>query len=125
MTHEDIFEKVKDCLVAALDVEPEEVIRTASLTEDLEAESIDFVDIIYRLEQTFKVKIPQGELFPQELFSNKDFVDGGAFTEAGMKALKEQYPFLDTGDDAVLKVTELPRLYTVDMLVKFVASKAA
>ena len=123
MDHEDIFAKVRDCLVAALDVEPEEVRLDASLTDDLEAESIDFVDIIYRLEQTFRVKIPQGELFPQELFSNKEYVDVGVFTSAGLAALQSQYPFLETGNRSSLRVTELPQLYTVDMLVKFVASK--
>lgn len=123
MDHEDIFAKVRDCLVAALDVEPEEVSLEASLTDDLEAESIDFVDIIYRLEQTFKIKIPQGELFPQELFSNKDYVDGGVFTDAGRKALESKYPFLETGSTDSLKVTDLPQLYTVDMLVKFLTSK--
>ena len=123
MEHAEIFEQVRECLVAALDVEPDEVSLSASLTEDLEAESIDFVDIIYRLEQTFKVKIPQGELFPQDLFSNKEFVDAGAFTEAGMTALREKYPFLELGDRAGLRVTDLPQLYTVEMLVKYVARK--
>jgi len=81
------------------------------------------VDIIYRLEQTFQVKIPQGDLFPQELFSNKDFVDGGSFTAAGLKALEEQYPFLEVQGADGLKVTDLPQFYTVDMLVKYIDRK--
>lgn len=120
MEHQEIFDKVRECLVAALDVEPDEVQAKASLTEDLEAESIDFVDIIYRLEQTFQVKIPQGDLFPQDLFQKKEFVDSGAFTAAGLSVLREKYPFLDLGGKDDLRVTELPRLYTVDMLVKYI-----
>jgi acyl carrier protein len=120
MEHQEIFDKVRECLVAALDVEPDEVQPKASLTEDLEAESIDFVDIIYRLEQTFQVKIPQGDLFPQDLFQNKEFVDSGAFTTAGLQVLRDKYPFLDLGGKDDLRVTELPRLYTVDMLVKYI-----
>lgn len=123
MDQTEIFDKVKDCLVQALDVEPDDVSPTASLTEDLEAESIDFVDIIYRLEQTFQVKIPQGDLFPQELFSKREFVDGGSFTPAGLTALRDQYPFLEVGEVSALKVTDLPRFYTVDMLVKYIDRK--
>lgn len=125
MEQQEIFDKVKGCLVEALDVEPTEVTRSARLTEDLEAESIDFVDIIYRLEQTFHLKIPQGELFPQDLFSNKQFVQGGSFTPEGLAALRQRFPFLDTGGCSTLKVTELPRLYTVDMLVKYIAGKVS
>ena len=120
MEHQEIFDKVRECLVAALDVEPDEVQPKASLTEDLEAESRDFVDIIYRLEQSFQVKIPQGDLFPQDLFQKKEFVDSGAFTTAGLQVLREKYPFLDLGGKEDLRVTELPRLYTVDMLVKYI-----
>lgn len=125
MEQQEIFEKVRACLVEALDVEPDEVQLKAKLTEDLEAESIDFVDIIYRLEQTFSVKIPQGDLFPQDLLSKKEFVDSGAFTSEGLGMLREQYPFLDLGSAEALKVSELPNLYTVDMLVKYVDRKVS
>lgn len=123
MDHEQIFEKVRECLVAALDVEPDEVQPNASLTEDLEAESIDFVDIIYRLEQSFSVKIPQGDLFPQELFSNQDYVQAGVFTDAGLDVLRQKYPFLDVAASGQLKVAELPKFYTVEMLVKYIKGK--
>lgn len=125
MQQQEIFEKVRDCLVEVLDVEPDEVDRSSKLTDDLEAESIDFVDIIYRLEQTFKVKIPQGELFPQDLVSKPEFVEAGNLTSAGLSQLRENYPFLDLGDRTEMKVTDLPNLYTVEMLVRYVSSKVS
>lgn len=125
MEQQDIFDKVRDCLVEVLDVEPDDVEGGSRLTEDLDAESIDFVDIIYRLEQTFKVKIPQGELFPQDLVSNKEYVEAGTLTDKGMSVLRERYPFLELGDESSVKVSDLPRFYTVEMLVKYLSAKVS
>jgi len=123
---EEVFEKVKNCLVEALDVDEEDVTLEASLTEDLEAESIDFVDIVFRLEKAFDLKIPQGELFPQDVFSNKEFVKDGKLTDAGVKVIHDQYPYLDLPDDAVdMPVSDMAGLYNVDMLVRYVTHKIA
>jgi acyl carrier protein len=125
-TSEEIFEKVKDCLVNALDVDEEDVVLEASLTEDLEAESIDFVDIVFRLEKAFDIKVPQGELFPQELFSNKEYVREGKLTSAGVTALGRDYPYLVLpGNAENMPVSDLAAYYNVDMLVRYVAFKFA
>ena len=125
-TSEEILAKVKDCLVNALDVDEEDVVPKASLTEDLEAESIDFVDIVFRLEKAFDIKIPQGELFPQELLSNKEYVQEGKLTASGVSALSKDYPYLVLPDDAEnMPVSDLAGYYNVDMLVRYVAFKFA
>lgn len=124
MDQEQIYAKVRDCLVEALDVDEDDVQPEASLREDLEAESIDFVDIVFRLEKAFDVKIPQGELFPQELFSDKRFVTDGKLTADGAKELAERYPYIELDElGEGLPLDEVGKAYTVQMLVRFVQHK--
>ena len=59
MTEEEVFEKVRETLVDALGVDDDEIEAEATLTGDLGAESIDFLDIVFRLEKTFDIKIPR------------------------------------------------------------------
>ncbi len=100
ITRDEILDKICDVLVEALGVDAEEVTADASLTADLEAESIDFLDIVFRLEKTFSTpdqpfKIGQGELFPENLMENPEWLDDGKFTDAGMAMLKERMPHVD------------------------------
>ena len=74
-THDEIFQKVQATLVDALGVDEEDVTREATLQGDLGAESIDFLDIVFRLERNFGIKIPRGELFPENI-SDPDMVRG-------------------------------------------------
>ncbi len=71
MTHDEIFAKVRTTLVDALNVDDDEVTPTARLKGDLNAESIDFLDIVFRLERQFDLKIPREELFPESIFSGR------------------------------------------------------
>jgi acyl carrier protein len=70
---QEIVKKVTTCLVDALSVDEDEVSLEASLTRDLGAESIDFLDIIFRLEKSFAIKIPRGDLIPEDLTTNAAF----------------------------------------------------
>jgi len=80
MTEEEVFEKVKETLVDALSVDDDEVTQQATLMGDLGAESIDFLDIVFRLEKAFDIKIPRGELFPDNILNNPEFVQEGKLT---------------------------------------------
>ena len=84
MTEEEVFAKVKESLVDALGVDDDEVTSEATLTGDLGAESIDFLDIVFRLEKAFDIKIPRGELFPDNILNNPEFVQDGRLTEKGL-----------------------------------------
>ena len=66
-TQDEIFDKVRNTLVDALGVDEDDVTRTATLRSDLGAESIDLLDIVFRLERNFGIKIPRGELFPDDI----------------------------------------------------------
>jgi acyl carrier protein len=117
------FQKIRDCLVTVLGVDEVEVKAEASLIEDLGAESSDFVDLIFRLEKAFGIHIPQGELFPQDFFSNKEYVASGKFTIRGLEVFKARYPFIELNGTGDFPVSQLSKLYTVNMLVNYVKFK--
>jgi acyl carrier protein len=124
MTRDAVFKQVEEVLIEALGVDAEDISEDATLTGDLGAESIDYLDIVFRLEKKFSIKIPKGELFPDEVLNNPDYVEGGKLTSAGISRLKEAMPHADFSkldkDPAVAKV---PELFTVKTLVNYVESK--
>jgi acyl carrier protein len=125
-TYEQIFEKVQATLVDALGVDEDEVTRDATLQGDLGAESIDFLDIVFRLERNFGIKIPRGELFPENLTADPEWIADGKLTSKGVDELKARLPFADiTKIEQDPSVDKIGDLYTVDMLVQYVQSKLA
>lgn len=126
MTRDEIFEKVRGVLVEALGVDDDEVSSEASLTADLGAESIDFLDIVFQLEQAFGFKIQQGELFPENVTQDPSFVKDGKVTSKGLAALKERLPHIDFAKlEADPRVTKVAEVFTVDALVNFCQRKLA
>jgi acyl carrier protein len=124
-TQDEIFDKVRTTLVDALGVDEDDVTRTATLRSDLGAESIDLLDIVFRLERNFGIKIPRGELFPESV-SDPDLTENGKLTVKGLEELKERMPYADlTAFAADPDVEKILDLYTVDMLVQYVAAKLA
>src|SRR5580704_4735066 len=93
---EAIYQKVSATLVEALNVDEDDIKPTATLQGDLGAESIDFLDIVFRLEREFGIKIPRGELFPDSIFQgDPDFVQEGRVTDRGMLELRSRMPYAD------------------------------
>ncbi len=126
MTRDEIFRKVREVLVDALAVDEDEVSGTASLTADLGAESIDFLDIVFKLEQAFGFKIAQGELFPESVAQDPEYVKDGRVTPQGMAALKSKLPHFDFSEfEKDPQVAKVGRIITVDALVSFVERKLA
>jgi acyl carrier protein len=122
----EVFEKVRNCLVDALGVDDDEVTPEATMVGDLGAESIDFLDIVFRLEKTFNIKIPRGELFPEDILSNAQYVREGKVTSEGIDQLKKRMPFIDlTKFEADPRVTNFGNLLTVQDLVNYVQTKLA
>jgi acyl carrier protein len=120
----EIFEKVKNCLVDALGVDDDEVTPTASIMGDLGAESIDWLDIVFKLEKAFGIKISQSELSPEDILTSTEYVQDGKVNAAGLAKLKERMPFLDlTKFVANPAVNEFSGLLTVQDMVRFVQSK--
>jgi acyl carrier protein len=123
-THDEIYQKVQATLVDALGVDEEDVTKDSTLQGDLGAESIDFLDIVFRLERNFGIKIPRGELFPENIVSDPGMIEGGKLTAKGVEELKARMPYADLSTFAANpEVDKIGDLYTVDMLVHYVASK--
>jgi acyl carrier protein len=123
---EEIFAKVQEALVDALGVEEDEVTPEATLQGDLDAESIDFLDIVFRLEKAFNIKIERGELFPEDILTDSSFVSDGKVNAAGIVKLKERMPFADlSAFEADPQVQKLGKQLTVRDMCGFVEYKLA
>ena len=126
MNRDDIFAKIRSVLVDALAVDDDEVTMTSVLTTDLGAESIDFLDIVFKLEQAFGIKIPQGELFPENIAQDQRYVQAGKVTPEGLALLKSRMPHVDfAGFEANPVLKNIGTLFTVETLVRFIEAKLA
>ncbi|MBV8455671.1 MAG: acyl carrier protein [Acetobacteraceae bacterium] len=120
-----VYGKVTKVLVEALNVDEDEVTPAATLQGDLGAESIDFLDIVFRLEREFAIKIPRGELFPESVFQgNPEFVCDGRVTDRGMGELRVRMPYADLdGFNHDRRMSAVHDLFTVDLVTRYVEWK--
>ena len=126
LSEQEIFEKVQTVLEDALGVDADEVTPASRLGPDLGAESIDYLDISFRLEKAFTIKISEGEMFDQSVLTNPAFVAGNQVTEAGIAELKKKMPHADfTAFEKDPQVIKMADLFTVAMVCKFIQSKIA
>src|SRR3954453_20451365 len=111
----DIHAKVASILAASLGVDEDDVIPSATLQGDLGAESIDFLDIVFRLEREFGIKIPRGELFPDSILAEQgDLMREGRVTDRGMVELRSRMPYADLADfDRDRRLGAVADLFTV------------
>jgi len=123
-TKDEIFEKIQAALVDALGVDDEDVTPEATLVGDLGAESIDFLDIVFRLEKAFDIKIPRGELFPEDVLTDSQYVQDGRVTEEGLAELRKRMPFADLDKFAENPVVQdFGNLLTVADMSRYIESK--
>ena len=123
-TKEEVLEGVSEVLVDALAAEPDDVTPEATLVDDLGAESIDLLDIVFNLEKKFDIKIDRGELIPEDIINNPQFVQDSKLTPEGLDELKKRFPFADL--DAFSKnpmVQNLAKILTVNDLCHIVEEK--
>ena len=122
---DEIYGKVARVLVESLNVDEDDLTPTATLQGDLGAESIDFLDIVFRLEREFGIKIPRGELFPESVFQgDPDFVREGRVTDQGMGELRSRMPYADlSAFDQDRHLTSVPDLFTVGLVTRYIAWK--
>ena len=124
-TRDKILEQITEVLVDALGVDEDEVLPEATLMEDLGAESIDFLDIVFRLEKAFDIKIEREELFPVEtLLNDPALVQDNVLTDKGLALLKEKMGHSDiTEFEQDPNVNRLGDLFTVNAVVNFVETR--
>ena len=124
LSDQEIFEKVQEVLEEALGVDDDEVTPEARLNADLGAESIDYLDISFRLEKAFDIKIGESEMFDQSVLSEAGVVEDGVVTADGLAKLKEKMPHADLDAfEQDPQVDKLGDVFTVDMVCKFVQGK--
>jgi len=119
---DEIFQKIRGVLVDALGVDEDEVTPEATLMGDLGAESIDFLDIVFRLEKAFAIKVPREELFPAEsLLNNPELVSNGKLTAKGLAELRERVPHTNlSGFEKNPDISKLADLFTVNAIVTYI-----
>jgi acyl carrier protein len=121
---EEVFEKVQAALVDALGVDDDEVTPEATMVGDLGAESIDFLDIVFKLEKAFGINIPREELFPDDILTNSSFVKDGKVTPDGIAELKKRLSWADLSKfEQNPRVQDFGNLLTVNDLCRYVQSK--
>lgn len=124
MSRDEIYKKVQEVLVDALGVDEEEVTPNAVIRDDLGAESIDFLDIMFRLEKAFGIKIPRGEMIPENLANDPNIVKDGVVTPAGIAMLKSKMPHSDFSTfESDPKLDNMSKLFTVNAIVNYVQQK--
>jgi acyl carrier protein len=118
-----VFPKVAQTMADALGCDAEQITVSVPLIEGLDAESIDFLDIVFRLERAFQVKIPRGKIVEEARgdLPESEFERKGIVTEAGMQRLRayltEVPPERFTSP---MKVADIPRLFTPETFCKLV-----
>ena len=122
---EEVLARVTTVIVHSLGVDEEDVTPAATLVGDLGAESIDFLDIAFRLEREFGIKVPRGELFIEPIsLGDAGYVRDGLVTAEGLEALCWQMPYADlSGLERDRRLDQVTDLFTVDLLVRYVTWK--
>lgn len=128
MNVETVFPKLRTIVADVLMIEEDDVKPNSQLINELGAESIDFLDLVFQLEQEFNIKIPRGQLEKEARgsLSEAEFEEKGVLTEAGMKSLRAY--FSEAPDECFekgLKVSEIPTLFTVETFCKLVVKETA
>ena len=97
LSKEEVFAGVKEQLIEALAADDDQVTPEATLMGDLGAESIDLLDIVYRLEKVFSIKIDRGELVPDDIVNDTQgtYVVDCKLTKLGLEEIKKRIPFAD------------------------------
>jgi acyl carrier protein len=121
----EILKKVQESIVEALGVDEEDAPPGAVLFDDLGAESLDLLDIVFRLEKIFGIKVPRGgiqqDLLDEEGLKEEEVLIDGALTARGAEELKKRMPEVD-GERIVegFRIDDIPMLFTVQTFVNIV-----
>ena len=117
--------RVTRVLIEVLNADEADITPGATLQGDLGAESIDFLDIVFRLEREFGIRIPRDELFPESIFEgDPTFVQDGRVTDRGLAELRAHMPYADlSGFEGDRRLSAVPDLFTVGLITRYVAWK--
>jgi acyl carrier protein len=120
-----VYPKVAETMADALGCDVEQVKLDVSLIEGLDAESIDFLDMVFRLERAFKIKIPRGKIVENARgdLPEAEFEQKGIVTDKGLAQLKSYLSEIPAERfKTPMKVADIPRLFTPETFCKLVIS---
>ncbi|MFC2140887.1 acyl carrier protein [Acidobacteriota bacterium] len=126
MNEEQIISKVKVSIAETVGIKQEEVTLDASVIDDLGADSLDLLDLVFQLEQEFDIRITRGEMESRakETMPEEDFEVDGFLSEKAKDALKKSLPEVDASRfEGNIRKSEIPRLFTVRTFIKIVKEK--
>lgn len=118
-----VFPTVAETMADALGCDLEDIKLDVSLIEGLDAESIDFLDMVFRLERAFKIKIPRGKIVENArgALTEAEFETGGIVTDAGMAQLRAYLSEIPADRfKTPMKAKDIPRLFTPETFCKLV-----
>lgn len=122
-----VEEVVRGIVAESLTRPLEEVKPESNLMADLGAESLDFLDIVFRIERAFEIQITRGEMerAARGDMSEEEFAPGGILSEKGLARLKELMPEAKDRIVPGLRPTQILSLFTVQTFVNLAAGKKA
>jgi acyl carrier protein len=118
-----VYPKVAETMADALGCDVEDIKPKVSLIEGLDAESIDFLDMVFRLERAFKIKIPRGKIVENARgdLPEAEFEQKGIVTDKGLAQLKSYLSEVPAERfKTPLKAADIPRLFTPETFCKLV-----
>lgn len=126
-----VWEKVREAFAEALGLEDDEVELNSRIIEELDAESLDFLDIAFRLERAFDIKIPRGgiESAAKDGVEDGQYEVDGVLTPVALEKLREALPELSSDElTPGLRTTQVPELFRVatfyNLVVRLLNEKA-
>src|SRR6516164_2506726 len=125
MSDDDIESRVCAMVAEALALPPERVRPDANLFDELGAESLDFLDIVFKLERGFGIQITRGEMEAAARgdMSDEEFAPGGVISEAGLARLRQLMPEAADRIRSGLRPMQILSLFSVRTFVNIVTAK--
>lgn len=121
--HDELRERVRNCVAEVLLVDKDKVLPGASLIDNLGAESLDFLDLVFRLETDYQVKIPRdGLTLAARDGLGEHFDPGGVLSNQALERLRLLMPEVQSDRIAPgLRTSQIPNLFTAETFVRLVA----
>jgi acyl carrier protein len=125
--HDEVYGKVRECIAESLGIDAARVAPHVSLVDELGAESLDFLDLVFRLETEYRVKIPRDGILvtAREGLAGR-FDRGGVLSSDALERLRVLMPEVQRDRFAPgLRIHEVPNLFTPETFVRLVAWRLA
>lgn len=127
MNENEIIDALKKCIAETIGIKAETIQSLdASVIDDLGADSLDLLDLVFRIEKTFGITISRGEIErkARETLPEEEFEKDGFLTDMAKEALKSALPEVDAARfEGSLRKNDIPRLLTVRTFYKIIKDK--